>query len=149
MLFAISRSCLEILIQFTFGRMKGEVLRSSAEKKFLSLLEYSEFCVLSSNVFPISFLLFRYFYSIFQDYIVRNLKLVCNSMQLLDSAPELPFGPILNLIDAKSIPIIGVRFPSSRSVLDARLLMLATRVPLMSLMRAVTHVCATIRRSSS
>lgn len=104
-----------------------------------------EFYVLFSDAFPISFLLFRYFPFIFQDYIARNLKLVCNSMQLLDSVPvELPFGPILNLIDARSIPIIGVRFPSLRSVLDARLLMLATRVPLMSLMRAVTNVRATI-----
>lgn len=57
---------------------------------------------------------------------------------------DIPFGPILNLIDARSISIIGARFPFSRSVLDARLLMLATRVPLMSLTRVVTDVYATI-----
>lgn len=60
-------------------------------------------------------------------------------MQLLSSG--LPFGPILNLIDARSIPIIGVRFPSSRSVLDARALN-ARNTRSLNVLNACGHGCA-------
>lgn len=54
---------------------------------------------------------------------------------------DIPFGPNLNLIGARSILIIGVRDCSSHEVFSM-LDLNATRVPLMSLMRAVTEVRA-------
>jgi len=114
--------------------MKGRTLAAL-------LLVHPGFRVLPYNFSPISLLLSRYFYSVFHDYIRAQFE----TRVQFDAATRLrsgvPFGSILNLIDARSIPIIGARFPSSRSVLDVRLLMLATRVPLMSLTRSHERTC--------
>lgn len=72
-----------------------------------------------------------------------NLNLVRFDTTTRFRFDRVPFGSILNLIGAWLFPIIRARFPSSRQVFSMlSLVILATRVPLMPLMRAVTKVRA-------
>lgn len=74
---------------------------------------------------------------------MHNLKLVRNSMQLLEFASAFPLALwILNLIDARSIPIIGARFPSPRSVLEVYSALNARNTRSFNVPNARSHGCA-------